>query len=254
MNEAVESKPVTYSCREIQQRWWKKISIHKPGLDVVTGVCLLMVLFHSFIFFNGGVIAHEELYNRWLGLSDEGILAGKIWQLATYALLHGNWFHLFTNVVMIWLIGGRVLAIFSQKIVALCLLLGKITGGIFFIGFDYLSGQASLLVGSSGAAIALFILMACLSPNAKMIPIPIRAKNMALGILSASLLLCLCHPGLSLPGLSSFYGMFHQAGLGSLFMVSHSCHLGGGIAGFWLSKKIMGKMITLDHLVRTRID
>lgn len=254
MNDVVRTKPITYSCREIQKAWWQKISIHKPGVDVVTGASLLMVLFHGFISLSGGVAAHEELYSQWLGLSVEGLLGGKVWQLVTYALLHGNWFHLFSNVLMIWLIGGRVQTIFSQKLVAKCLLLGTIIGGLFFVGFDSFSGQMSLLVGSSGAAIALFILMACLSPNTKMILIPVRAKNMALGILTASLVLSLAHPGLSIPGLSFFSDLFQKVGLSGIFMVSHSCHLGGGIAGFWLSKKIMGKMITLDDLARTRID
>lgn len=253
MDDAVRTKPVTYSNREIKQVWWKKISIHKPGLDVVTGACLLMLLLHGFVSLSGGLESHEVLYNQWFGLSVDSLFRGKIWQLVTYALLHGNWFHLITNILMVWLIGGRVLSIFNQKTVAMCLVLGTIIGGLFFVGFDYFTGQKALLVGSSGAVMALFILMACLSPNAKMIPIPIRAKNMALGILTASLVLCLCHPGFNLPGLSSFYGLFQQAGLGSIFIVSHSCHLGGGIVGFWLSKKIMGKMVTLEDLARTRI-
>lgn len=253
MDDAVKTKPVTYSCREIKQVWWKKLSIHKPGFDVITGICLLMLLVHGFVSLSGGVILHETLYTQ-LGVTTEGLFQGKIWQLVTYAFLHGSWFHLLSNIVMIWLIGGRVLSIFSQKKLAICLLLGAITGALFFIGFELLSGQGALLVGSSGSAFALFILMACLSPNAKMVPIPIRAKNMAIGLISASLLLSLCHPGIDLPGFSSFYEMFAGAGWSSIFMVSHSCHLGGGIAGFWLSTRIMGKMITLKDLARTRID
>jgi len=254
MDDAARTKPITYSCRELKQVWWKKLSIHKPGVDTVTGVCLLMLLIHGVVSLQGGVIAHEELYTQWLGLSVEGLLAGKVWQLVTYAFLHGSWFHLLTNILVIWLIGGRVLSTFNQKRVALCLLSGTFLGGLFFICFDLLTSYDTILVGASGAVFACFVLMACISPNVKLIPIPIRAKNMAIGLLSSSLLLSLAHPGLSLPGFTAFYDMLEQAGLGSIFIISHSCHLGGGLAGIWLSRKIMGKMVSLEDLARTRID
>lgn len=253
MNDAVRAVPVTYSCREIERAWWKKLSIHKPCVDVLTGVCLLMVLMHLFVTLTGGLSAHESIYNQWLGLRSESLLGGKIWQLVTYSFLHGNWFHLLSNLVMIWLIGGRLMTILSQKRVALCLLLGSVAGGLVFVGFDLWSGQGALLVGSSGSAFALFILMACLSPEAKMIPIPIRAKNMALGLLVGSFILCMAHPGIDLPFFRLIYAWIEEMGLLSVFKVAHGCHLGGGLAGLWISRRIMGKMISLEDLRRSRI-
>ena len=254
MDEAAGTKPITYSCREMKKVWWKKLTIHKPGVDVVTGVCFVMLLVHGFVAIQGGVIAHEVLYTQWLGLSVDGLMNGKVWQLITYAFLHGSWLHLISNLLVIWLIGGRVSAIFSQKIVVACLLSGISLGGLCFIAFKLLSPNDVFLVGASGAAFSCFILMACISPNVKLIPIPVQAKNMAIGLMGGSLLLALTNPNLGLPGLSSFYDMLAQAGLGSIFMISHSCHLGGGLAGIWLSRKIMGKMVSLEDLARTRID
>jgi membrane associated rhomboid family serine protease len=254
MNEAMKSEPIAYTCREIQRVWWQKISIHKPGVDVLSGTCLLMVLMHLFIVFTGGIYAHQSIYDQWLGLKSESLLEGKIWQLVSYSFLHGNWIHLLSNVVMIWLIGGRLMTILNQKKVALCLLLGSVVGGLFFVAFDLWNGQGALLVGASGSAFALFILMACLSPNAKMIPIPVKAKNMAIGILVASLILCLAHPGLSIPFFRSINEWLEQSQMSSVFQVAHACHLGGGLAGLWLSSRIMGKMISLEDLKRSRID
>ncbi len=253
MNDAVRTEPITYSCREIQRAWWKKISIHKPGNDVITWVSLLMVLVHVFIALTGGVDAHEAIYIQWLGLTSESLMGGKVWQLVTYSFLHGNWMHLLANVAMIWLIGGRLMTILSQRKVALCLLLGSVVGGLAFVAFDLWNGQGAFLVGSSGAAFALFILMACLSPNAKMIPIPVRAKNMALGLLIGSLILCLAHPGLNLPFFSSITAWIQQLDMSSVFKVAHACHLGGGLAGLWMSTRIMGKMISLEDLQKSRI-
>ncbi|MGJ8655101.1 MAG: rhomboid family intramembrane serine protease [Akkermansiaceae bacterium] len=253
MNDAVRTEPVIYSCREIERAWWKKFSVRKPGVDVLTGACLLMVLMHLFIVLSGGVYAHEGIYNRWLGLRAEGLLGGKVWQLVSYSFLHGSWFHLLTNLVMIWLIGGRLMTILDQKKVGLCLLLGSVVGGLFFVGFDLWSGQGAFLVGSSGSAFALFILMACLSPEAKMIPIPVRAKNMAVGLLVGSLILCLAHPGIDLPVFGVIGAWIVEVGLTSVFQVAHGCHLGGGLAGLWLSSRFMGKMISLEDLKRSRI-
>ena len=253
MNEAARSEPITYTCIEIQWAWWQKISIHKPGVDVLSGACLLMVLMHLFIFLTGGIYAHQSIYDQWLGLKSESLLEGKIWQLVSYSFLHGSWFHLLSNVVMIWLIGGRLMTMLSQKKVALCLLLGSVVGGLFFVIFDLWNGQAALLVGASGSAFALFILMACLSPNAKMIPIPVQAKNMAIGILAASFILCLANPGLNLPVFRSITEWLEHAHMSSVFQVAHACHLGGGLAGLWLSSQIMGKMVSLEDLKRSRI-
>lgn len=227
--------------------------IHKPGVDVITAVCFLMFLMHLFVVLTGGVFAHEVIYNHWMGLKASSFFQGKIWQLVTYSFLHGNWLHLLTNLAMIWLIGGRLMTILSQKKVALCLLLGSVVGGLFFVGFDLLTDKGALLVGASGSALALFILMACLSPSAKMFPIPIQAKNMAVGVLAASLILCLVHPGLNLPILRDVGIKLYQVGMVSIFQVAHACHLGGGLIGFWISRRIMGRMISLDDIKRSRI-
>jgi membrane associated rhomboid family serine protease len=253
MNEAARSEPITYTCIKMRRAWWQKFSIHKPGVDVLSMACLLMLLMHVFIVLTGGINAHESIYNQWLGLRSESLLEGKVWQLVSYSFLHGNWFHLLTNVVMIWLMGGRLMTILDQKKVALCLLLGSVVGGLFFVIFDLWNGQGSLLVGSSGSAFALFILMACLSPNTKMIPIPVQAKNMAIGILAASLILCLADPGLNLPFFRSITLWLEQSQLTSVFRVAHACHLGGGLAGLWISTRIMGRMISLEDLRRSRI-
>jgi membrane associated rhomboid family serine protease len=253
MDETKRSAPIKFACMELKRAWWQKISIHKPKVDILTGACLLMVLMHVFVVLNGGIDANQILYVNWLGLKSDSLLEGKIWQLVSYSFLHGNWVHLFMNVVMIWLIGGRLMVILNQKKVALCMLLGSMVGGVFFVGFDLWSGQGAILVGSSGAAFALFILMACLSPKEKLILIPVRAKNMAVGVIAASLLLSLAHPGIDLPLFKSIAQSLEQMQMTAVFQVAHACHLGGGLAGLWISSRVMGKMISLDDLRKSRI-
>lgn len=234
--------------------WWKRGRVHVPGFDVLTIFCLLLVLIHGAIEFSGGVIAYEGLYTQGLGLSSDGLKGGKVWQLLSYSLLHGGWFHLVTNLFMLWIMGGRLMHIIGQKKLALTMLLSSIGGGLVFVLFDLLSGVSRPLVGASGIAFGLFILMAMLGPCARVRPFPVTAKNMAYGVLIASLTFCLVNPNLGLPMLQSAGLWLQDMHLADVFRIAHSCHLGGGLVGFYISSKVMGKLVTLDQLRKQRID
>jgi len=250
----VKPQAVSFSSRKMRDAWWNKIRVHKPGFDVLTIICLFMLTMHVLVELTGGVQAHQSLYDVWFGLKAESLLAGKFWQLMTYGFLHGNWFHLVSNLAMIWLLGGRLMQIVGQKRVLMCILLGCVLGGVFFVGFDLWSGRGALLVGASGSAFALLLLMARLSPNTRFFPLPLRARNLANGMLVASLILALCQPGIDLPLLRSVSEWMRSLEMESVFMVAHACHLGGGLAGFWMAMRVFGRMISLDDLRRARID
>lgn len=42
------------------------------------------------------------------GLSRSGFLAGKLWQVFSYSLLHGGWWHAGLNALFVLLIGSRI--------------------------------------------------------------------------------------------------------------------------------------------------
>ncbi len=252
-NETKPSEPVTYRDEQRGPRWWKKFSIHRPGFDVLTGFCLLLVTVHLLIEFRGGMIEHPELYTEWLGLSLNGMTEFKIWQLFSYSFLHGDWFHLLTNLLLIWMVGGYLIVILGQRKMLLALMFTTLSGAAFFLLFELLAGNSRSLVGASGGAIGLFILMAMLDPQTKLFPIPVKAINMAVGLLSSSLLLALLDVAIVsnlFEGASLWLGTYQFS---VLFSVAHSCHFGGGIAGFWMSKMILGEIVTLEQLKRARI-
>ncbi len=234
--------------------WWRGGRIHVPGFDLLTLFCLLLIIIHSVVELSGGVGSQEVLYTRALGLSTEGMKSGKVWQLLSYSLLHGNWFHLLTNVFMLWIMGGRLLHIIGQKKLALMMLFSCLGGGVLFIFFDFLSGVSRPLVGASGIAFGLFILMAMLGPCAKVRPFPITAKNMAYGVLIASLTFCLMNPNLGLPMLQSAGLWLQNMHMSEIFRIAHACHLGGGLVGIYMSTKVMGRLMTIEQLRRTRIN
>jgi len=234
--------------------WWTKGRIHVPGFDFLTVFCLALIFIHLAIEFSGGVIQYEILYTQNLGLSTGGLGSGKLWQLVTHAFLHGSWLHLLTNVFMIWIMGGRLLFIIGEKKLIITVLLSCLAGGGLFVFFDFLSGDNRPLVGASGIGFGLFILMAMLAPCARVRPFPISAKNMAYGVLAASLILCLVNPSLSLPMFQSAGIWLNSIQLSDVFRIAHACHLGGGLIGIYMSYRIMGKLMTLEDLKSQRLE
>ena len=252
------SSKVKYHCKEQQRPWWKKVCLHRPRLDGLTLLCLLLIGAHAAVVLTGGVVAHQALYTQQLGLSYHGLMAGKLWQLVSYAFLHGSWFHLLTNVFMIWVIGGRLIVIVGQKRMLVTLLLGIVGGGILFTVFSAFTAPDRFVVGASGGAFGVFVLMAMLAPEVKVRPLPLTAKMMALGLLLVSFLLCLLNPEVGLIGgrsCGAAAGFFvDQVQLSTVFQIAHSCHLGGGLIGLWMSSRVMGKLVTLEQLQSQRLE
>jgi membrane associated rhomboid family serine protease len=111
---------------------------------------------------------------------------------------------------------------------------------------------APLLVGMSGACVALLLLLTTLSPQSRMMPLPVSGKSLGLGILGAEFILALIHPQGPVPFFSNWGRSFVDAGLGSWFQVGHACHFGGGVAGWVAGRWILRPRVTLDRLRRDR--
>jgi membrane associated rhomboid family serine protease len=86
------------------------------------------------------------------------------WTILTYMFTHVSFVHLTVN--MLWLIGfcpmmkGNWTASFATY------LLGGVVGGIAFVGYSLVSGDAyGGLVGASAAVISVIITATCLAPN-----------------------------------------------------------------------------------------
>lgn len=226
----------------------------RPGLDFVTGLCLALVGIHAVIFMGGGVPEWREVYEGF-GISVEGIRDGGMWQFVTYGFLHGSWFHVISNVVMLWLVGGKLQMIVGQRRVAETVLLGIVFGGVFHLLVDVILGAVHfrLLVGASGSVLACLLMTTVLSPDSRMFPLPVSGRNLGMGIMMASAILLLMQPGMPVPVLGEVGSWMEMRGLGGLFMVSHACHLGGGVAGLIMAKRVLGRRITAEVLRRERM-
>lgn len=187
------------------------------------------------------------------GLSRSEFLNGKIWQLFTYGFLHGGWFHVGLNALFILLIGSRVEHITGSKMTLTVLFAGVIAGGLVHLILTPGTNSSSLLVGISGGCMALLLMLTTLSPQSRMMPIPVSGRSLGLGIMVAELILALVDPTLNLPGFSAVGKLLVESGVGSWFLLGHACHVGGGMAGWLMARSILRPRITLDRLRRDRL-
>lgn len=228
------------------------------GVRLTVGVglalwCLLATLLHWIICFR---LAEEQRFGLYqvFGLSVDGLTSGNLWQIFSYAFFHGNWVHLFSNLVLIYVLGRRVVRIVGGPRTVVALLLGVLLGGAFHVLVNLWSGYSELvLIGASGAAMALLFFLCYLSPDSRMFPLPVSAKNLAKGVMVSSLLLLLMSPRSDVPAFLSMGEWLESMGYSGLFRVSHACHLGGAIAGVWAGRRTMGgRLVSLEQLQKSR--
>jgi membrane associated rhomboid family serine protease len=186
------------------------------------------------------------------GLSRDGVMEGKLWQILTYGLLHGGWWHAGLNAVFILLVGSRIEHMAGRGAMVKVTILGIIGGGIGHLMVAPGGVGAAYLVGLSGGCVALLLLLTTLSPESRMMPIPISGRSLGLGILIAELILALVDPASRLPGFSKVGEWLVDLGLASWFQMGHACHFGGGMAGWMMGKWLLRPRTTLKRLRRER--
>lgn len=213
---------------------------------MVWALAVVLLCAHAATLLAGWNREDAEPWQVW-GLSREGIRQGRVWQFVSYALLHGSWFHLAVNLLFLLLVGSRVEHITGGRVVAVAVLAGAVLGGTAHV----LLGTG-ILVGISGGALALWMLLIGLSPESRMLPFPGPCIWLGWGVLLASLVLALCDP-------NGGFGPFRELGdaleirFGSwLFAIGHACHFGGGLAGWLVGLWILRPRITLEALQKER--
>ncbi|MGJ8677312.1 MAG: rhomboid family intramembrane serine protease [Akkermansiaceae bacterium] len=190
------------------------------------------------------------------GLSWSGFIQGGIWQLLSHAVLHAGIWHLVTNLLLLGYLGWRLLPILSLRLCTSLLLAGIICGGglhLLISKWMLLAGyDDKILIGISGGCYALLIALTTLSPSTRILPIPLSGRSLGLGIIITECIFILIHPSLGIPLLSRAGALMMDSGLGDLFRISHACHLGGALAGFYIGKRYLARPVSLEELQRQR--
>lgn len=182
-----------------------------------------------------------------LGLSREGVLSGKVWQVFSHGLLHGGWWHAGLNALFVLVIGSRI-----EMITGRPAMLKISMAGVFGGGVGHLLLGSGLLVGFSGGCLALLLMLTTLSPESRMFPLLVSGRSLGLGILLVELISALINPDLGLPGFARIGGMLVDHGMGGWFQLGHACHFGGALAGWICGRWLLRPRVTLERLRRDR--
>jgi membrane associated rhomboid family serine protease len=150
------------------------------------------------------------------------------WQVLTYAFMHGDFGHLFFNMIGLWMFGGELERLWGQKRFIHFLLAGALSAAAIQIIWTMLIGSRVPTVGASGAIFALLLAFGMLFPNRTIMllipPIPMKAKFFVAIFGALELVL----------------GFVGGGG------VAHFAHLGGMLGGFlmirfWRGQSPFGK-------------
>jgi membrane associated rhomboid family serine protease len=176
--------------------------------------------------------------SRWVALTPENILHGRVWTLATYGLLHEpqNLWHLIGNALTILFIGRLLLPAVGARRFFATFASGVVAGGVLWLGVNFFRlGTFPLLIGASGGAYALFALFCCRFAYERMtfllffiIPITVipRYLLMVTG------------------GITALFFFFAELfPIGAASGIAHSAHLAGLLAGI-VAHRVMNRAET----------
>ena len=107
--------------------------------------------------------------NDWLSLSSNPAdLLWKPWSIILYMFLHGGFFHLLFNMLVLYFAGRVFLTFFTQKQMFGLYILGGIFAGVMYIiGYNFLPALATggaKMVGASAANMTVLIAAAVYKP------------------------------------------------------------------------------------------
>ncbi len=141
------------------------------------------------------------------------------WTLVTYSFFHVDFFHIFWNMLILYLVSDYFLSFLNNKKFLEIYFYGAISGGLLFV-FSYnifpaFENSFSPLIGSSAAVYSLLIFACAYFPNTiiNLIFFNVKLKNLGLFYVILSLI--------QIP--------FSNAG-------GNIAHLGGAIYGFYYAK------------------
>ncbi|MDD4103039.1 MAG: rhomboid family intramembrane serine protease [Kiritimatiellae bacterium] len=221
------------------RRWlWRLRGIiyAAPAAITLAAVCLAVLLMQratSRVEFAYGYTFGNALVSCF-GLTWPLLSRGFFWQPLTYMFLHDGWWHLALNMLTVLLFGSGLEQEIGGRRFWRVFLFGGVVGGIGWLAvtalLPYLPSALSagrqtldnsLCIGASGGVFALIGAYAALFPQREVMlllpfPIRMRARTMAvlLGILTVA------------------EAVFLQS------QVAYAAHLGGGLAGYFLGKRL----------------
>ena len=146
------------------------------------------------------------------------------WQLVSYAFLHSGPFHLFFNMMGLWMFGSEIERVWGPKRYLQFYAVSLLTAAVTQLLVAMLTGAVYYTVGASGALFGLLLAFGMLFPNRQIMllipPIPMKAKVFVAIFGALELLL----------------GVYSPTG-----GIAHFAHLGGMLGGFLMIQYWRGR-------------
>jgi membrane associated rhomboid family serine protease len=146
------------------------------------------------------------------------------WQPLTYAVLHGSEWHLFFNMLALWMFGAEIERLWGRKRFIHFLLASALAAAVVQLLWTLLTGSRAYTLGASGATFGLLLAYGMLFPNRMIMlllpPIPMKAKYFVAIFGTLELVLGVTGPG----------------------GIAHFAHLGGMLGGFLMIRYWRGQL------------
>jgi membrane associated rhomboid family serine protease len=146
------------------------------------------------------------------------------WQVVTYAFLHGGVFHLFFNMLGLWMFGSDLERLWGPKRFLQFYFASVLAAAATQLVFAALSNAVYPTVGASGGLFGLLLAFGMMFPNRMIMPlfppIPMKAKVFVAVF----------------GGLELLFGV-----TGTMEGVAHFAHLGGMLGGFLMIRYWQGR-------------
>jgi membrane associated rhomboid family serine protease len=214
---------------------WHRVRADIRGARFSPALVILLCLVQGVV----ALLGQRNWIYETFGLSRTGILEGKIWQILTHSLLHGHWWiyawHLILNSVALLVAGAKLERIGGGGVFVRVFASGVAAGGVFQLVATPDPGQ--ILIGASGGIFALVFWLLAVHSGKRMWPIPVSGRSLAYGILLAE------------AGLAVVAWLLPDSAFAA---IGSGCHLGGGVAGWWLGRRCLGPSITKEQLLLRR--
>ena len=152
-----------------------------------------------------------------------------LWQLVTYAFLHGSWWHIFGNMFGLFVFGPALEQYWGKQRFLFYYFVCVIAAALTQIAVQHATGSSQATIGASGGVFGVLLAFAMLFPRARLLlllpPIPMPAWLFVLlyGLLEL------------------FFGV-----TGTEPDIGHFAHLGGMLGGavmllYWRSRASRGR-------------
>lgn len=189
------------------------------SLLIINGIVFfLQVLIENITF--GGVPGWYYL-NRYFALNPiigfDRVLGQEynfqIWQLITYQFMHGDFWHIFMNMFILWMFGMEIENLWGSKKFLFFYLLCGVVGGLFqLLITPLMGGGLAPTIGASGAVYGIMVAFAMFFPDRYIffwMLIPVKAKY-----------------------LIAFWVLIEFMSVGDMSVVARLAHIGGALSSF----------------------